>query len=97
MRRTYRPVKRNFIGGVARIQRDSYFNNAIGTNWYEYQAAVRKRSGGLCETRLGLGFCGQKAKDVHHIVSLRRGGTTTMSNLIHLCEDCHKSRHTHLR
>lgn len=37
--------------------------------------------------------CGQRATQVHHIISLRVGGTHDWSNLQALCHSCH-SRHT---
>jgi 5-methylcytosine-specific restriction protein A len=37
--------------------------------------------------------CGEKATQVHHVVSLRAGGTNEWSNLQSLCHSCH-SRHT---
>jgi len=33
---------------------------------------------------------------VHHVVPLTRGGTSIDSNLITLCEDCHKFIHPHM-
>ena len=34
---------------------------------------------------------------VHHIVSLSRGGSNDLSNLITLCEDCHAQCHPHMK
>jgi hypothetical protein len=34
---------------------------------------------------------------VHHVVPLSCGGTSTDSNLVTLCEDCHKAIHPHMR
>lgn len=84
-----RVTSRRSSMGVARIQRDFYSNTK--QSWWTINAAVRKRDGGKCV------FCGDKADDVHHVTSLSRGGTTSMSNLVSVCEDCHAARHPHLR
>lgn len=94
-RRT-RTAKRN-AHGVARIRRDSYntkdgFSVKSGSGWWEIRAKVMKRAKNRCED---LG-CSEKAEEVHHIVPLSRGGTTTMANLIALCKCCHDRRHPHL-
>lgn len=98
-RRAARSPRRN-ASGVARIKRDTY--NSIGggltkkNGWWEINAKVVKRSGGKCEALLNGFRCGAKASEVHHIIALSRGGTTTMGNLIHLCMGCHDRRHAHL-
>jgi 5-methylcytosine-specific restriction endonuclease McrA len=58
-------------------------------------AAVRARSGGLCEGRVP-GVCTGTATDVHEVVSRARGGSVTdMANCVHLCRDCHSWAHNH--
>jgi 5-methylcytosine-specific restriction endonuclease McrA len=58
-------------------------------------AAVRARSGGLCEGRVP-GVCTGTATDVHEVVSRARGGSVTdMANCVHLCSQCHRHVHTH--
>lgn len=81
--------------GTAKIKRDSYSSGTTG--WWAASAEVRKRSGGKCEAMLGSRRCLKPAKDVHHIIPLSRGGTTTKSNMIHICADCHSARHSHMR
>jgi 5-methylcytosine-specific restriction endonuclease McrA len=96
-RRT-RPAKRNAFG-VATIRRDSYNTQSgmsVKAGWWEISAAVRKRSGGKCEARINGVRCNAPAKDCHHIVPLSKGGANLISNLLHICEDCHNRRHTHL-
>jgi HNH endonuclease len=99
-RRT-RTAKRNAYG-VATVRRDTYntsngmsFKSGSG-GWWELSAAVRKRSRGKCEARINGIRCGAPAKDVHHIIPLSKGGANAISNLIHLCDDCHERRHRHL-
>lgn len=77
----------------AKIQRDSY-----GPNWWDIRAEVFARDEGKCQD-IGArgGKCGKPGSDVHHVVPLSRGGTTTKSNLITLCKDCHERRHKHMR
>lgn len=73
-------------GNVKRIRRESY-----PENWNEISAEVKKRDGNkcvCCPCTTGL--------EVHHIVALSRGGTNKKTNLITLCEKCHKKRHKHL-
>ena len=92
-------MRRAFIkkskAGTARIVRDSYSNDK--TKWWDIRKKVFDRDGGKCIAVLGGRKCGQKAVDVHHILPLSRGGTTTMSNLMSLCKTCHEARHNHMR
>lgn len=89
------PRKRTLFNGVARIKRDNYSNSQTG--WWTIRNEVFKRDGGKCQAMVGWGKCGQPATDVHHIISLNRGGTTTKGNLISLCKNCHEARHSHMR
>lgn len=85
--------------GVRSIKRDSYFTvNGMNTRtgWYDLQKAVAKRSGGRCESYRSGTRCASAAREVHHIVPLSRGGPNVISNLIHLCLQCHNARHNHL-
>jgi 5-methylcytosine-specific restriction endonuclease McrA len=81
--------------GTARIKRDSYSSGTTG--WWTINKQVKERSGGRCEAMDGGKRCGAKSSEVHHIIPLSRGGTSTMSNLIDLCTSCHDKRHTHRR
>jgi 5-methylcytosine-specific restriction endonuclease McrA len=42
--------------------------------------------------------CGWKEgpRDVHHIISLSKGGTHTLNNIITLCPNCHRLAHRNL-
>jgi 5-methylcytosine-specific restriction endonuclease McrA len=96
-RRT-RTAKKN-IYGVATIRRDSYSSNSGMTTksgWWELSASVRKRSKGKCETLINGVRCGAPAKDVHHIIPLAKGGSNSLLNLIHICDECHSRRHRHM-
>lgn len=89
---------RRTASGVTKIRRDGYstvngFSKA--NEWWTTSAQVRKRSQGWCEDHLRRGIK-VKGKEVHHIRPLSAGGRTVLSNLIHLCEECHNKRHTHL-
>lgn len=84
--------------GVTKIRRDGYstvngFSKA--NEWWAISALVRKRSKGLCEDHLQRGFK-VKGTEVHHIRPLSKGGRTVLSNLIHVCDECHNKRHNHL-
>lgn len=87
---------RSTIGGVKRIIRDSYSNKALKQNWWDIRKRVNERDGGVCQMLIGSRPCGAKANDIHHIIPLSRGGTTTFSNLIAVCKSCHEKRHSHL-
>jgi len=90
-----RPNVRRRADGTARIQRESY--STTQTDWWEIRKRVWDRDDGKCQDRRSGRACGAPGKDVHHILKLSAGGTTTMSNLITLCGACHDARHTHLQ
>lgn len=90
---------RNTKSGVTKIRRDGYSTvNGFSkqNSWWEISAQVRKRAKGMCEDHASRGFSGIKGVEVHHIRPLSNGGRTVLSNLIHLCKNCHDRRHTHL-
>ncbi len=73
-------------GGVKRIKSFDY-----PENWREVALEVKTRDNFKCV------WCPSKTKlEVHHIMSLSRGGTNSKRNLITLCENCHSKRHKHL-
>jgi hypothetical protein len=61
-------------------------------DWEQISLEYRKRIGFICED------CGAYAPDghVHHDVPVSRGGSSSESNLMFLCKDCHKQRHPHM-
>ncbi len=84
--------------GVTKIRRDGYstvHGFSVKNEWWAISAEVRKRSKGLCEDTIHRG-AKVRGVEVHHIVPLSKGGRTTMTNLLHLCLDCHNRRHSHL-
>lgn len=89
---------RTGASGVAKIKRHSY-NTVNGTSaksaWWEIRAKVFKRDGGQCVPCARLGRL-VPGSEVHHIIALESGGTTTMANLLTLCKACHDKRHHHL-
>ena len=94
MKRFNARIKTNGYG-VAKIKRATYNSNtgfSKTSDWWSLRAEVWKRDGGHC---VPCGKAGKrvKGKDVHHIIPLGRGGTTTKANLITVCEDCHDKRH----
>ena len=89
---------RHTKSGVTKIRRDGYSTvNGFSKNneWWAISAQVRKRSKGMCEAHAARGLK-VKGVEVHHIVPLSKGGRTVLSNLIHVCEECHNRRHNHL-
>lgn len=88
-----RPTVRRNANGTARIKRDSYSN--AQTDWWAIRKEVFERDGGKCQSRDSGRICLRPGVDVHHILSLARGGTTTKSNLVTLCEEHHQARHRH--
>lgn len=97
--RRIRSGRRN-AHGIASIRRDTYNTVQSGAStkggWHEMQRRVAARSGNKCEARINGVRCNAPGDDVHHILALSNGGTTTMANLIHLCVGCHARRHRHL-
>ena len=62
------------------------------SDWEQISLEYRKRIGFICED------CGEYAPDghVHHDIPVSRGGSSSESNLMLLCKDCHKRRHPHM-
>ena len=89
----FKPMPRySSKGGVTKIKRDGY-----GSDWFSTVAEVKARDHYCCV------FCKEPEDkkngvyhDVHHIISLNRGGKTVKSNLATTCKKCHSKRHTHL-
>ena len=54
-----------------------------GKNWKELRDLVLKRDKNVCRK------CGKPAKEIHHIIPLRKGGENKIENLITLCKRCH--------
>lgn len=77
--------------GTAKIRRDGYSNDQ--TDWWTIRDAVFTRDGGRCKDFRNGRFCNEPGREVHHIIALGRGGVTSMSNLITLCQTCHDRRH----
>lgn len=91
----FSPYTKPNKSGVSRIVRDTY-----GPDWFDLGKQVRIRDKNRCI------FCSKVEKpkekiyhEVHHVRSLKRGGTTTLSNLCLCCKDCHDKRpgHSHLK
>lgn len=59
-----------------------------GTNSNYYRTAFLEERGGVCE-RCGV----PDGLELHHIVSVAEGGSHKASNLLVICEDCHKDEH----
>ena len=68
--------------------------------WKEISALVKKRDGNKCRI---CGMTSVEAREkgswleVHHITSLKRGGTDDMKNLVTLCQECHLAQPEHGR
>lgn len=89
--------------GVTKIVRDTYRKKPLlntaqakADTWWAIIKRVKERDGYKCRA------CGTPEKPikggylhVHHIKELSKGGTTSMLNLISLCEKCHQKRHGH--
>ena len=70
--------------------RDTY-NNGVKNGWWDIRKKVLARDGNKCF------YCGAEANEVHHLIPLSKGGTTTMTNLVSVCKSCHDKMHFHLR
>ena len=85
--------------GIAKIRRDTYNTKSgfsVKAGWWEIRDKVWKRDSGKCRGLINGAFCLKPGTEVHHIIPLSNGGTTTMANLITLCQGCHDKRHRHL-
>lgn len=86
--------------GVAKIKQHTYnsvsgMSAKSGAGWWEIRNKVWKRDGGMCVPCRRLGKL-VEGKEVHHIIPLSKNGTTSMANLMTVCEVHHNKRHTHL-
>lgn len=88
-----RSSSRTLFGGVKKIRRDGYSNANTKVSWWDIRKEVFARDQGKCQDRSNGIKCGKPGKDVHHVIPLSRGGTTTKGNLITVCQDCHDRRH----
>lgn len=82
-----RPIAKARNGHLVR----ETYANGIKNSWWDISAKVRARDSNRCV------YCGAPAEEIHHLVPLSKGGTTTMSNLVCVCRACHNRLHTHLK
>ena len=88
-----RPASKSLFNGTKRIRRDGYSNANTKQSWWDIRKEVFARDKGVCQDRRNGVKCGRPGVDVHHVIPLSRGGTTTKGNLITLCKGCHDRRH----
>lgn len=88
-----KPFFRHRASGVTRIVRDGYGSKA---EWFALCKIIKQRDGHKCI------FCGAPEQpkanifhDVHHLVRIADGGTTTRANLGTCCDKCHAKRPKH--
>ncbi len=56
-------------------------------SWQAVRELVLRRDGYACQR------CGQRASQVHHLVTRARGGPDDEANLVSLCVECHAVVH----
>lgn len=71
---------------------DSYQDFLNSPEWQAKREAVRKRSGGWCESCRVAGVL-KRAVHVHHVHYEKAWGQEETSDLLHLCEDHHRLAH----
>lgn len=88
-----KPFFRHRASGVTRIVRDTYGSKS---DWFALCKEIKIRDGHKCI------FCGKPEQpklkifhDVHHLIRLADGGTTTKANLGLCCDACHARRPKH--
>ena len=70
-----------------------------GTNWQQLRDTIMKRDGYLCQDCKARGKI-TPAEEVHHIIELTPNNindasiTLNPDNLVSLCRECHRQRHT---
>jgi 5-methylcytosine-specific restriction endonuclease McrA len=62
-----------------------------GDNWSEISETCLRLANRICAS------CGGRANRAHHIIPRSKGGSNAQSNLMALCDVCHKKKHRHLR
>ena len=80
--------------GADKPTRRTYARSSLyPENWDELRRQVYNRDGYKCKN------CGTVAQPphCHHIVPLGRGGRNELSNLVTLCESCHRKVHPDMR
>lgn len=82
------------------LDRLTTIEGSIGTradgypaNWEEIAKQVRERDQHRC-TQCGAT---DRSLHVHHMIALSAGGSNAETNLLTLCDDCHASKHPHMR
>lgn len=62
------------------------YNGLTHKNWQRVRAMVKARDGATCQ------YCGRYAPDgrADHVLSLSRGGTDGLTNLVWACLDCNR-------
>ena len=67
-------------------------NRPARRTWGRIRVRVIERAAHRCET------CGMAGRfEIHHVVSLKDGGSNDLDNLIALCRTCHLKVHTSWR
>lgn len=70
-----------------------------GTNWQQLRDTIMKRDGYLCQDCKARGKI-TPAEEVHHIIEVTPNNindsniTLNPDNLVSLCRECHRQRHT---
>lgn len=86
---------------TARAKAKGAAQRAKGAAWAKVSAAVRARDGGRCRicqvptVRAGSGDP-RRAGHGHHIRFRSAGRSNEMSNVIHVCGECHEAIHRHV-
>lgn len=63
--------------------------------------ALKIRSGGRCEHIMWINLldirCRKKASEPHHVLARSQGGDHSISNLLYICNTCHRDAHDNQR
>ena len=73
------------------IYPDEFRKVGYPADWDRWSSWVKRRAGYRCQK---CGVSGDRVKlETHHIIPVSEGGSTSVGNLICLCERCHSMLH----
>lgn len=63
----------------------------VRRDWKRRKEELAERSGGRCEQVTKGERCRKMATEAHHVKARSKGRDDRITNLLHLCHDCHQA------